>query len=169
MPFRFVNLPPLVAVLEAVSGWRWRPFPPDFARNMPAAGGLSFPYCPNMVRNVPNFASFQSFYKFLPPDLAEFSVFAGFGCPRSDPSAVCRMVRAWSRGPRRRCRSPSARRSARNIGRRATPLPLPPFASFLRSSVPLAVICRRCLLSVFGGRGGGLAHIVGEDGQSLRL
>ena len=41
------------------------------------------------------------------------------------------MVRAWSRGTRRRCRSPSARRSVRNIGRRATLLPSPRRRSFL--------------------------------------
>lgn len=41
------------------------------------------------------------------------------------------MVRAWSRGTRRRCRSPSVRRSARNIGRRATLLPSPRRRSFL--------------------------------------
>lgn len=31
-----------------VSGCRCRPFPPDFAGNTPAAGGLSFTYCSNM-------------------------------------------------------------------------------------------------------------------------
>lgn len=41
------------------------------------------------------------------------------------------MVRAWSRGARRRCRSPSVRCSARNIGRRATLLPSPRRRSFL--------------------------------------
>ena len=41
------------------------------------------------------------------------------------------MVRAWSRGTRRRCRSPSVRCSARNIGRRATLLPSPRRRSFL--------------------------------------
>lgn len=81
-----------------VSGCRCRPFSPDFAGNTPAAGVLSFPYCPNMVRNVPNFASFQSFAKLLPPDLVKFSVFAGFGCPRSASNAVCRMVTAWRPG-----------------------------------------------------------------------
>lgn len=40
------------------------------------------------------------------------------------------MVRAWSRGARRRCRAPSVRRSARNIGRRATLLPSPLRRSF---------------------------------------
>ena len=39
------------------------------------------------------------------------------------------MVTAWGQGARRRCRSPSVRRSAWNIGRRATLLP-----SFLRRS-----------------------------------
>lgn len=77
---------------------RWWSFPPDFAGNTPAAGGHSFTYCPNMVRNVPNFASFQSFAQLLPPDFAKFSVFAGFGCPRSAPAAVCRMVTAWRPG-----------------------------------------------------------------------
>lgn len=41
------------------------------------------------------------------------------------------MVRAWSRGTRRRCRSPSVRRSVRNIGRRATLPPSPRRRSFL--------------------------------------
>lgn len=41
------------------------------------------------------------------------------------------MVRAWSQGTRRRCRSPSVRCSARNIGRRATLLPSPRRRSFL--------------------------------------
>lgn len=41
------------------------------------------------------------------------------------------MVRAWSRGTRRRCRSPSVRCSARNIGRRATLPPFPRRRSFL--------------------------------------
>lgn len=45
------------------------------------------------------------------------------------------MVRAWSRGSRRRCRSPSVRRSARNIGRRATLLPSPRRRAFLPVSV----------------------------------
>ena len=94
MPFRFVNLPPLVTVLEVVRGWWWRSFTPDFAGNTPAAGGLSFTYCPNMVRNVPKFASFQSFAKLLPLDLVKFFVFADFGCPRSAPAAVRRMVAA---------------------------------------------------------------------------
>lgn len=40
------------------------------------------------------------------------------------------MVTAWSQGARRRCRSPSVRRSARNIGRRATLLPSPLRRSF---------------------------------------
>lgn len=46
-------------------------------------------------------------------------------------AAACRMVRAWSRGTRRRCRSPSVSCSARNIGRRATLLPSPRRRSFL--------------------------------------
>ena len=41
------------------------------------------------------------------------------------------MVRAWSRGTRRRCWSPSVSCSARNIGRRATLLPSPRRRSFL--------------------------------------
>ena len=44
------------------------------------------------------------------------------------------MVRAWSQGTRRRCRSPSVRCSARNIGRRATLLPSPRRRSFLSVS-----------------------------------
>lgn len=44
------------------------------------------------------------------------------------------MVRAWSQGARRRCRSPSVRCSARNIGRRATLLPSPRRRSFLSVS-----------------------------------
>lgn len=46
-------------------------------------------------------------------------------------AAACRMVRAWSQGTRRRCRSPSVRCSARNIGHRATLLPSPRRRSFL--------------------------------------
>lgn len=41
------------------------------------------------------------------------------------------MVTAWSRGARRRWRSPPVSCSARNIGRRATPLPSPRRCSFL--------------------------------------
>nr|DAQ92820.1 MAG TPA: hypothetical protein [Caudoviricetes sp.] len=41
------------------------------------------------------------------------------------------MVSAWSRGTRRRCRSPSVSCSARNIGRRATLLPSPRRRFFL--------------------------------------
>lgn len=41
------------------------------------------------------------------------------------------MVTAWGPGDRRRCRSPSVRCSARNIGRRATLLPSPCRRSFL--------------------------------------
>lgn len=82
MPFRFVNLPPPGCRPRVSRCCRCRPFPPDFAGNTPAARAHSFTYCPNMVRNVPNFASFQSFAKLLLPDLVKFSVFAGFGCPR---------------------------------------------------------------------------------------
>ena len=46
-------------------------------------------------------------------------------------AAACRTVRAWSRGARRRWRSPPVSCSARNIGRRATPLPSPRRCSFL--------------------------------------
>lgn len=80
MPFRFVNLPPRVAVLAAVRwcGWRrWPSFPPDFAGNTPAAGWLSFPYCPNMERNVPIFASSLSF---RPLSVSDLTISAGFGC-----------------------------------------------------------------------------------------
>lgn len=62
-----------------VSGCRCRPFPPDFARNTPAAGVLSFPYCPNMETNVLIFASSLSFRPLLRPDLVKFSVFGCFG------------------------------------------------------------------------------------------
>ena len=46
-------------------------------------------------------------------------------------AAACRTVRAWSRGARRRWRSPPVSCSARNIGRRATLLPSPRRCSFL--------------------------------------
>lgn len=62
-------------------------------------------------------------------------------------AAVCRMVTAWDRGARRRCRSPSVRRSARNIGRRATPLPSPPLGGVYVSSVlclPSLVVVAVC-------------------------
>lgn len=55
---------------------------------------------------------------------------------RLGPAAVCWMVTAWSQGARRRCRSPSVRCSARNIGRRATLLPSPLRRSFLPVSAP---------------------------------
>ena len=83
MPFRFVNLP-RVAVLGggqvvpvAASGCWCRPFPPYFAGNTPAAGALSFPYCPNMERNVPIFASSLSF---CPLSVSDLTISAGFGC-----------------------------------------------------------------------------------------
>lgn len=76
MPFRFVNLP-RVAVLAVVRWWRWCLFPPDFAGNTPAAGGLSFPYCTNMETNVLVFASSLSFRLLLASDL---TISAGFGC-----------------------------------------------------------------------------------------
>lgn len=60
-----------------VSGCRCRPFPPDFARNTPAAGVLSFPYCPNMETNALIFASSLSFRPLSGSDL---TISAGFGC-----------------------------------------------------------------------------------------
>ena len=60
-----------------VSGCRCRPFPPDFAGNTPAAGALSFPYCPNMETNVPIFASSLSF---RPLSASDLTISAGFGC-----------------------------------------------------------------------------------------
>ena len=59
------------------SGCRCRPFPPDFAGKTPAAGVLSFPYCPNMERNVPIFASSLSF---RPLSVFDLTISAGFGC-----------------------------------------------------------------------------------------
>lgn len=115
--------------MPVVSSWcRGRPFPPDFAGKTPAAGVHSFPYCPNMETNVPIFASSHSFPPLLRPDLVKFSVFGCFG-------PVLLLSAGWSRhggrGARRRCRSPSVRCSARNIGRRATLLPSPRRRSFL--------------------------------------
>lgn len=139
MPFRFVNLPPGCrpgggqVVPVVVSGCRCRPFPPDFAGNTLAAGVLSFPYCPNMETNVLIFASSHSFPPLLRPDLVKFSVFGCFGPVLLPPAK-------WSGhgagGTRRRCRSPSVRCSARNIGRRATPLSSPRRCSFLSVIVP---------------------------------
>lgn len=60
-----------------VNGCRCRPFPPDFAGKTPAAGVLSFPYCPNMERNVPIFASSLSF---RPLSVSGLTISAGFGC-----------------------------------------------------------------------------------------
>lgn len=133
MPFRFVNLP-RVAVLVVVSGCRCRPFSPDFAGNTPAAGVLSFPYCPNMVRNVPNFASFQSFAQFFPMDLVKFSVLLVLVVPGLLLLLSAGWLRHGAGGIRRRCRSPSVRCSAWNIGRRATLLPSPRRCSFLSVS-----------------------------------
>lgn len=66
----------------------------------------------------------------------------------SGPAAVCRMVGAWSRGTRRRCRSPSVNCSARNIGRRATLLPSPLRRSFLPVSASRwwSLLCSAVLL-----------------------
>lgn len=89
MPFRFVNLP-RVAVLWVSSWCRGRPFPPDFAGKTPAAGVLSFPYCPNMETNVTFFASSHSFPPLLHPDLVKFSVFGCFG-------PVLLLSAGWSR------------------------------------------------------------------------
>ena len=63
----------------AASGCRCRPFSPDFAGKTPAAGWLSFPYCPNMETNVLIFASSLSFRPLLLPHLVKFSVFGCFG------------------------------------------------------------------------------------------
>lgn len=73
-----------------VSGCRCRPFPPDFAGKTPAAGVLSFPYCPNMETNVLIFASSLSFRPLLRPDLVKFSVFGCFG-------PVLLLSAGWSR------------------------------------------------------------------------
>lgn len=62
--------------------------------------------------------------------------FCQFCRPSLVVGCACLMFAVGSRGSRRRCRSPSARRSAWNIGRWATPLPSPLRCSFLLVSAP---------------------------------
>lgn len=78
-----------------VSGCRCRPFPPDFAGKTPAAGALSFPYCPNMERNVPIFASSLSF---RPLSVSDLTISAGFGC---FVGGGCRLLDGHGMGPGR--------------------------------------------------------------------
>lgn len=78
-----------------VSGCRCRPFPPDFAGKTPAAGVLSFPYCPNMERNVPIFASYLSF---RPLSVFDLTISAGFGC---FVGGGCRLPDGQGMGPGR--------------------------------------------------------------------
>lgn len=97
-----------------VSGCRCRPFSPDFAGKTPAAGVLSFPYCPNMETNVLIFASSLSFRPLLVSDLtisAGFDCFLGGGCRLPDgqgmepghppplPVAVCPLFSPEHRPP----------------------------------------------------------------------
>lgn len=77
------------------SGCRCRPFPPDFAGKTPAAGVLSFPYCPNMERNVPIFASYPSF---CPLSVSDLAISAGFGC---FVGGGCRLPDGHGMGPGR--------------------------------------------------------------------
>ena len=83
-------------VVPVVSSWcRGRPFPPDFAGKTPAAGVLSFPYCPNMERNVPIFASSLSF---RPLSVSDLTISAGFGC---FVGGGCRLPDGHGMGPGR--------------------------------------------------------------------
>lgn len=77
------------------SGCRCRPFPPDFAGKTPAAGVLSFPYCPNMERNVPIFASSLSF---CPLSVSDLTISDGFGC---FVGGGCRLPDGHDMGPGR--------------------------------------------------------------------
>lgn len=130
MPFRFVNLPPRrrpgggqavrLAALDVISAGFCR-------KSARRRGGFPFHIVliwKGMFRFLQvtrHFVRFRSLIWRFPPVLVVLSVVA----------AACRMVTAWDRDARRRWRSPSARCSSRNIGRRATPLPSPLRRSFL--------------------------------------
>ena len=136
MPFRFVNLP-RVAVLGVFRWCRWWSagagtvhFRRILQEKRPPPGCFPFHIvliCKGMFRFLQvtrHFVRFRSLIWRFPPVLVVLSVVA----------AACRMVTAWDRDARRRWRSPSARCSSRNIGRRATPLPSPRRCSFLPAS-----------------------------------
>lgn len=145
LPSRFVNLPPpcrrpgggqvvRLAALAVISA-------AVLQEKTPAAGVLSFTYCPNMERNVPIFASSMSF---RPLSVSGLTISAGFGC---FASSGCRLpdgqrVELVRPPPLPVCRS------AGNIDRRVTPLPSPPlggacvsFVLRLPSLVVVAVCC----------------------------
>lgn len=129
MPFRFVNLP-RVAVLEVVRWCRWWPA---------GAGAVHFRRILQEIRPPPgrsvriimyNHNGTVIFCKFA-FILQFFDVFSARRSPWRWSSSAVGSSRAWDRVARRRCRAPSVRRSARNIGRRATLLPSPRRCSFL--------------------------------------
>lgn len=133
MPFRFVNLP-RVAVLEVVRWCRWCPagagavhFRRILQEKRPPPG--CFPF--HIVLICKQMLQFLQVLFHFPPFAPGFGEILRLWLFWSGPAAVCRMVGAWSRGTRRRCRSPSVNCSARNIGRRATLLPSPRRCSFL--------------------------------------
>lgn len=138
MPFRFVNLPPRVAILGAVRQTTRRASerpgvlrPAFLASFAVISARLRFVKCQLSKRNAFLFAISLAFLTLM-AFCVRFTLPAPVpGYPRPGLAAACRMVRAWGRGFRRRCRSPPVRRSARNIGRRATLLPSPLRCSFL--------------------------------------
>lgn len=137
MPFRFVNLPG-VAVLGAVSQttrraseWPAVLRPAFLASSAVISARLRFVKCQLSKRNTFLLAISLAFLTLMAFYVRFTLPASGRGYPRPGSAAACRMVRAWGRGFRRRCRSPSARRSVRNIGRRATLLPSPLRCSFL--------------------------------------